>query len=269
MFRKSSPPIVPRRREAPTTATLSGSKNGRSDAVDRDVVSLRDTLLEPLHVVDREGHLHLSPGELSRQLEAEGLEDAEHLPVVRDDLGDEPLDPVVGRSQRQLLDEARPDPALLVRVGDRERALRSGGVAEPHVARERDDLLGAVLDERAQQRTTLAPVGLDDLLDELRPETWEAVEPQVEALLRERPEEPEDRIDVVPLGRTEPERAPVTEDHVDDVLHGAIVARRSAARIRSSPRQGQVRRAATGVCAVSSASVRRRPGIPPRAKAAH
>ena len=33
MFRKSSPPIVPRRRDAPITATLRGSKNGRSDAV--------------------------------------------------------------------------------------------------------------------------------------------------------------------------------------------------------------------------------------------
>src|SRR5947208_1365850 len=32
MLRKSSPPIDPRRREAPTTATLAGSKNGRSEA---------------------------------------------------------------------------------------------------------------------------------------------------------------------------------------------------------------------------------------------
>ena len=81
---------------------------------DGDVVALRDTFLEQLRAGDREDHLDLSALELARQLEAEGLEDAEHLAVVRDDLGDEPLDPMVGGAQRQLLDEARPDPALLV-----------------------------------------------------------------------------------------------------------------------------------------------------------
>jgi hypothetical protein len=33
MFRNSSPPIEPRRRDAPMTATDLGSKNGRNDAV--------------------------------------------------------------------------------------------------------------------------------------------------------------------------------------------------------------------------------------------
>ena len=32
MLRKSSPPIEPRREEAPTTATVRGTKNGASDA---------------------------------------------------------------------------------------------------------------------------------------------------------------------------------------------------------------------------------------------
>ena len=202
-----------------------------------DVVPLRDTFLEQLRAGDREDHLDLSALELARQLEAEGREHAEHLAVVRDDLGDEPLDPMVGGAQRQLLDEACPDPALLVGVRDGERAFRGGGVAEPHVARERDDPLGAVLDQRAQQCPALAPVGVDDLVDELRPETREAVEPQVEALLRERSEEPEDRFGIGPGGRAEPKRAPVAEDHVDDVLHAVIVVPGRATCIRSSPRR--------------------------------
>ena len=42
MLRKSSPPIEPRRVDAPITATERGSKNGSSEARDGDVVALGD-----------------------------------------------------------------------------------------------------------------------------------------------------------------------------------------------------------------------------------
>ena len=75
MFRKSSPPIEPRRFEAPTTATLEGSKNGRSEATTASW-SRVDVLAIRLGRGDRELHLELAALELARQLESGGLEHA-------------------------------------------------------------------------------------------------------------------------------------------------------------------------------------------------
>ena len=102
-------------------------------------------------------------------------------------------------------------------------ASASGGVAQARVVRERDDPLGAVVDERAEQRAPLGPVRVEHLLDDLGPERGEPVEAHVEALLGEGAEEVEDRVGVVARRRAQPERAPVAEDHVDDVGHAGIL----------------------------------------------
>jgi hypothetical protein len=195
------------------------------------MVTLGDPRFEVLRPRDGERHLDLSPRELPRELEAEGLEHAEHLPVVGDHLGDEPRDSVARCPFGELLDEPRADPALLIRVRDRKGGLGRRGVAEPHVARERYHTLGPVLDERSEQSATVVPVRIDHLLDEVVPEPRKPVEAQVEALFREIAEEAEDRVGVALGGRTQTERAPVPQDHVDDVPHA-----RHSRRPRAIPR---------------------------------
>ena len=187
------------------------------------MVALGDKLLEPLRALDREHDLDLAARKLAGQLEPERLEDAEHPPVLGQHQRDEALDPVAGGALGELLDETRPDPAALVSVRDRERRLGEGGVAQARVVRERDDPLGAVLDERPEKRPALGPVGLEHLLDDVRPERGEAVEAHVEALTGKGAEEVEDRVGVVARRRAEPQRAPVAEDHVDDVGHAGIL----------------------------------------------
>ena len=65
---------------------------------DRHVVARVDVLAVALGRRDRELHLELAALELARQLEAGRLEDAEHGAVVRQHLGDEALDPDLGRA---------------------------------------------------------------------------------------------------------------------------------------------------------------------------
>ncbi len=56
------------------------------------MVALLDVLAVGLGRRDRELHLDLAALELPRQLEAGGLEDAEHVPVVGEHFGQEALD---------------------------------------------------------------------------------------------------------------------------------------------------------------------------------
>ena len=91
-LRKSSPPIEPRRGEAPITATEAGSKNGSERRDHGLVVAALDALAIALGRSDREGQLDLAASYVTRDREADGLEDAEHLPVVRKHLRDEALD---------------------------------------------------------------------------------------------------------------------------------------------------------------------------------
>ena len=184
------------------------------------MVALVDPLAVALCRGDRELHLELAAFELARELETGRLEDAQHVAVVRQHLRDEALDSLLGGTGGELLEQPRADPAALVVVGDRERRFRDGRVAEAHVVGDRDDALGAVDLERPEQRAALVPVGLERRLDEPWAEVREAVEAEVEAALRERPEEVEQRVRVVPAGRAQPERAPVAEDDVGRELLG-------------------------------------------------
>ena len=63
--------------------------------------------------------------------------------------------------------------------------------------------------------------GLGFALKQVGPERREAVEAEVEALPGQVAEEVEDRVGVGALRRPQPERAPVPQDHVDDVAHAA------------------------------------------------
>ena len=60
MLRKSSPPIEPRRFDAPITATERGWKNGSSEARDRDVVAFGHVLAVRVGRRDREADLELA-----------------------------------------------------------------------------------------------------------------------------------------------------------------------------------------------------------------
>jgi len=98
----------------------------------------------------------------------------------------------------------------LVGVLDREGDLGRAAVAEADVARERD---GAAL-EVADEGAALLPVGLEERLDELRPERREAVEAQVAAAIGEPLEEGEQLVGVGRQRRAQPQRRPVPEDDV-------------------------------------------------------
>ena len=152
----------------------------------------------------------------ARDAEAGVLEHPEHRVVVADHLGDEALDANRSRAPGELLEHARPDPAPLLVVGDGERDLGDIGVTEARVACESDD---PVL-ERPDERAPLDPVGIDERLDEGRANGGRAVESQVEAPLRERVEEADERIDVGRVRRAEPQRSAVAQDHVREAVDG-------------------------------------------------
>ena len=207
---------------ADRAAPLGGADDGDAPGLeerlergdDRLVVARVDVLAVALRRRDRELHLHLAALELAGQLEACRLEDAEHGPVVRQHVGDEALDPDLGRARRELLEQPGADAAALMLVGDGEGRLGELGVAQADVVRDGDDPLAVLVDERAQERPALLPVRLDERLDEPRAELREAVEAQVEAPLRQPAEEGQQGVGVVAAGRAKPQRAAVAEDDV-------------------------------------------------------
>ena len=121
------------------TATLLGSKNGRSDATtaswSRSATRVSYRSVAAIGNCD----LDLAALELAADLEAHRLEDAEHVAVVGHHLGHEPLDPHGRGARGELLEQAGADAAPLVLVGDGERRLRDRAVAEPHVVAHGDD----------------------------------------------------------------------------------------------------------------------------------
>ena len=138
MFRNSSPPIVPRRGDAPTTATERGSKNGASDAATatwsrrsrRSSSAGRRPELE--HDLDDAGL------DVRARLEAGVVEHAQHRAVLRQHVGDELFDSDGGRVRGEPLEQARPDAAPVQVVGDGERDLGARRIVQADVRRERD-----------------------------------------------------------------------------------------------------------------------------------
>jgi hypothetical protein len=105
----------------------------------RDVVALLDTCLEGLGRRNRETDFDLAVLELAHDVEAGAGEDAQHRPVVRQHLGDEAGHAGAGRAVRQLLEQARADPAALLLVGDHEGDLGRARIAQAHVVRDAHD----------------------------------------------------------------------------------------------------------------------------------
>jgi hypothetical protein len=140
---KTSPPTVPRRREAPTTATARG----------------RRKLLEALRRALAEGGRQLDVdraglgGGLDR--EAALAEDLDHAVVLRHHLGEEGLDPVLLGDLGEVGEQDRPQPLALELVGDREGDLGAAGAGAD---------VGAVADRAAAG--VVRPAGLAARRDE-------------------------------------------------------------------------------------------------------
>jgi hypothetical protein len=88
--------------------------------------------------LDPELHLDRPAFEPPRALETHGLEDSEHLAVIREDFGDESLDPHCSGTLTELLQQPRPDASPLKRVGHHEGDLGRKRIAQADIARERD-----------------------------------------------------------------------------------------------------------------------------------
>ena len=73
-------------------------------------------------------------------LEARVTEHAHHLVVLGEDLGDETRQPALARGRGEVLEQDRPETAALVVVAHDERDLGRGGLREPDVAPDGDDL---------------------------------------------------------------------------------------------------------------------------------
>jgi hypothetical protein len=192
---------------------------------DPDVVALVDPRREALGGGDREPHLDRAALELAHDLEADVLEDVEHRAVLGQDLGQERLDPDGTCPGGQLLEEARAEPPAVQLVGDDERDLGGGRIAQSGPARERDHPVV----EDADERSALRPVRLDERLDEARLGAYGTVEAQVAALVGEPGEERDEGVQVVTTGRPQSQRCPVAEDHVRRLRDNGARARRRQA----------------------------------------
>ena len=210
-FRKSSPPIDPRRARRADDGDGRGLEERAKRRDDRLMVAALDAFQVALGRCDRERELDLAAGNLARDREADRLEDAEHLTVVRQNDRDEPLDPEPAGECRELLEQARADAAPLVLVRHREGDLRGRRIAQAHEVRDGDDLVV----DRADERTGLLPVDARQRLDETLVDRREAVEAPVQAPLRETAEKLEQRLVVGRPRRPEPKRGAVTQDDVE------------------------------------------------------
>ncbi len=168
MLRKSSPPIEPRRREAPITATLAGCEE-RAAATRRPRRGRAPRRARGRPRSPRSGRRSsTSPYSSSRaSSKPASAKTASCRLVLGEHLGDEAPDPGLARAGGELLEQPRADAAAVLLVGDGEGDLGGLGVAQAHVARERDDPLRAVLvGQRADERAPLDPVRVEAGLDE-------------------------------------------------------------------------------------------------------
>ena len=94
-------------------------------------------------------------------------EDAKHCDVLWEDDRDEALYAMAPSNLRELLEQTCADAAALERVGDRERHLGLGRIAEAIVASDGDDARTLAIGERADESAALLPIRIEDVLDEL------------------------------------------------------------------------------------------------------
>jgi hypothetical protein len=239
-LRNNSPPIEPRRVEAPTTATVLGVKNGASEAATATVVALVDGRPVLVRRGDLESDLGRAALEPPGNGESRVGEHAQHRLVLRHHLGDEGQDPRRGGGRSELLEQPRADALSLQRVCDGECDLRPSRVAQPDVVRERNHLVLP----GADQRPAVVPVRIEERLDRLGPERGKAVEAPVDAPLGQRAEEGQHRLAVRRNRRTQPERPARPEDDVTDLGagdgHDGSVGEAGRRRNRAGPDWGSV-----------------------------
>ena len=217
MLRKSSPPIDPRRGEAPTTATERGSKNGRSEAV--TATWSRSSTRAVNAAVRAIGNLTSTTPPSSVRV---GLKPMfSNTPSIEAFSGSTSATnssiPALAGPRCELLEQPRSDAAPLPAVGDRERSLCDPAVPQPHVVRRpRRSLSSPGSPLTPIKRALLVPVRLDHRPDQALARDRKPVESQEAAPIREPGEEGGERRRASSArGRPQPQRGAVAKDHVD------------------------------------------------------
>ena len=188
MLRKSSPPIEPRRFEAPMTATERGLEERLERGPHRDVVALGSPARDRRRWARSGSRISTSPPSSGAVTAKPASRKTRSIAVVLGQhLGDELLDSGLAGCGSEPLEQARADSAPLKLVVDGEGDLRGARVAQPRPSSRAATTRSAI--ERPEQRATLLPVRLEHRLDELRPEHGKAVEPEIEAVLGQAGEE--------------------------------------------------------------------------------
>jgi hypothetical protein len=182
----------------------------------REVVALVDPRPVLLGRLDREADLELAAVQLPRHLEPGALEDAQHGRVVQLNVRDEALDPLACGESRETLEQPGADAAALQIVRDREGGLGGGGIAQAVVLADRNDPpLPVAVRQRADEDAAVAPVGLEEVHDELLVNRADSMEALVKAPFGQSSEERGEGACILPSGRPQPEGRAVAEDDVD------------------------------------------------------
>jgi hypothetical protein len=184
---------------------------------DRGVVSFIHARSVLLGGRDRELELEGPRVEPANDVESGIGKDTKHGGVLRQHRRDESLHAPAAGDGGELLEQARPDPTALQLICDRKRDLGLGRISQPVVGGHGHDPRAVRVCERSHQRAPLGPVRLENVLDELRPERRHPMEAQMQALGRKPFEEPQQLGCIFPSGRAKPERAPVPQNHVEEV----------------------------------------------------
>ncbi len=183
------------RRGARSPPRSRGSKNGRSEARTADVVALLDAALVALRRGERElaprprrsSSSRVSSNPAPRRRRASPRFSRQHL-------GDEPLDAGRGRARASCSSSRVPMPRPWWASATAKAASATRRVAQTHVVRERHDPLAPVVGrERAERARRARPSRARAATRRAVGGGAAAVEAKVEALLRERAEEVEQR----------------------------------------------------------------------------
>jgi hypothetical protein len=219
-LRNSSPPIVPRLGDAPTTATLVGSKNERSDATTA-VWSRSSTLNSNRSVIAIGNCTSTTPPASSRVSSKPARSNTPSIDRFSESTSATKRSIPTDAARAASCSSSRvpiPRPCSSSATAKADSAERR--IAQTDVVPDRDDPFSALVRESAQQRTALDPVRIQQRLDELWPQIREAVEATVQALARKRPVEVEQRLAVRGRRRPQAKRPAVAENHVDGVGGG-------------------------------------------------
>ena len=120
-----------------------------------------------------------------------------------------------GRPPRKLLEHARAHAEPLQPVGHEEGGLGRRGITQPHVARERDDVLTSLLHQRPDQRAASIPVRVQVALHQARRRAHGAVEAHLAARGRHVLEERQEGRRVGGHGRAQAQGLAVAQDDVE------------------------------------------------------